>query len=66
MLTVFEEDRKTSQLKSMGGGGAAVSQLATGVVIALYEKDTPMSDGKMQNGPDVANQCAAMGEFLRG
>ena len=66
MLTVYEEDRKVSQLKKMGGGGAAVGQLATGVVIAFYDKEGVMSDGKAQNGPDVANQVAAMAEYLRG
>ena len=65
MLTVFEDDRLTSQLKRMGGGGGAVGQLNTGVVIALYEKDGLMSDGKSQNGPDVANQVAAMAQYLR-
>ena len=65
MLTVYEEDGKTSQLKKMGGGGAAVSLLNTGVVIAFYDKEGTMSDGKAQNGPDVANQVAAMGQYLR-
>ena len=50
----------------MGGGGAAVTRIGTGVVIAFYEKEGVMSDGKAQNGPDVANQTAAMGEYLRG
>lgn len=64
MLTVYEEDRKTSQLKKMGGGGAAVALTATGIVIAFYEKETNMSNGKLQNGPAVADQVAAMAAYL--
>jgi hypothetical protein len=30
----------------MGGGGAAVALTATGIVIAFYEKETNMSNGK--------------------
>ena len=47
MLTVFEDDRQTAQLKKMGGGGAAVTRLATGVVVAFYDKEGTMSDGKL-------------------
>ena len=64
MLTVFEEDRKTSQLKKMGGGGGAVALTATGIVIALYEKEGLMSNGKLQNGSAVADQVAAMAAYL--
>ena len=66
MLRTFEEDRLTSQLGKTGGGGASVGQLTTGVVIAFWDKEGVMSDGKPQNGPDVANQVAAMAEYLRG
>ena len=64
MLTVYEEDRKTSQLKKMGGGGAAVSLTATGIVIAFFEKEGKMSNGRAQTGPDVADQTAAMAAYL--
>jgi hypothetical protein len=48
----------------MGGGGAAVALTATGIVIAFYEKETNMSNGKAQNGSNCADQAAAMAAYL--
>ena len=64
MLTVHEEDRRAAQLKKMGGGGAAVALTTTGIVIAFYEKETNMSNGKVQNGSNCADQAAAMAAYL--
>lgn len=65
MLVFHDPDKRSAQLKCMGGGGGAVAKLNTGVVIALFDKDATMSDGKLQNCNDVETQVASMATYLR-
>ena len=44
-----EADTKSSYLTRLGGGGAVISKLATGIVIGIWHKDQVMSKGGNQN-----------------
>ena len=65
MLTYFDDETGVAQLARRGGGGAAICKTATGVIIALFEKEGVDSNGKSQNIADVSAQVSAMATYLK-
>lgn len=64
MFVALDDVTQTALLSKRGGGGAAVAKTNTGVVIALWEKDAPSSNG-VQNSGDCAGQVGAMAAYLK-
>ena len=54
-----------TQLSKSGGGGAAVANTGTGMVIALVEKDAKNSLGGTQSHAEALVQVVAMAKYLK-
>ena len=62
MMTTFNED--VSYL-SCRGGGACVTKTNKAIIIAMWDKDTIMSNNNMQNAGDCNMLVERMAEFLK-
>ena len=65
MLTVHSSDDMTTQLKKMGGGGAAIAITNKAFIVGLWEKETMQSDGLVQSGTNCEMAVLAIANHLK-
>ena len=54
-----------AQLTRQGGGGACIMRTKNALVIAIWDKDTLMSNNKNQNAGDCNMLVETVGGFLK-
>ena len=63
MLTYRDEETGVAQLVS-GGGGAAICNLKSCVLIGIFDKSKQSSKGTLQNVHSTVDQVSAMATYL--
>lgn len=65
MLVKHNPESKSAYLGREGGGGACVAETATALVIGIWDKNSKMSNGQLQNPGDCNELVEKTAEFLR-